>query len=91
MQTVVTVISVIISVLSIVFCILTFALNRKDKAVKDTKEENGNQVLINYRLNKVEEKLDKIIGILDGYEEVIKKYVADAMERHIEIYHRKDN
>ena len=82
-----------ISIISVVITVANFALNRKDKAVKDKEEqdkESGNQMLIDYRLNKVEEKLDKILNILDGYDEVVKKQVDDAIKHHIEIYHRKE-
>ena len=84
-------IALALSILGSVISVSSFVLSRKDKAVKDTKEQSGNQLLIDYRLNKVEEKLDKIIGILDGYNDVVQKIVDDAMERHIEIYHRKGN
>lgn len=84
-------IALALSILGSVISVSSFVLSRKDKAVKDTKEQSGNQLLIDYRLNKVEEKLDKIIGILDKYDDVVQKIVDDAMERHIEIYHRKGN
>ena len=84
-------IALALSILGSLISVSSFVLSRKDKAVKDTKEQSGNQLLIDYRLNKVEEKLDKIIGILDGYNDVVQKIVDDAMERHIEIYHRKGN
>lgn len=84
-------IALALSILGSVISVSSFVLSRKDKAVKDTKEQSGNQLLIDYRLNKVEEKLDKIIGILDKYDDVVQKIVDDAMERHIEIYHRKEN
>ena len=84
-------IALALSILGSVISVSSFVLSRKDKAVKDTKEQSGNQLLIDYRLNKVEEKLDKIIGILDKYDDVVQKIVDDAMERHIEIYHRKES
>ena len=84
-------IALAISILGSVISVSSFVLSRKDKAVKDTKEQSGNQLLIDYRLNKVEEKLDKIIGILDRYDDVVKNMIDEAIEKHLEIYHRKDN
>ena len=86
-------ITLALSILASVISVSNFVLNRKDKAVKDKEEqdkENGNQLLIDYRLNKVEEKLDKILNILDGYDEVVKKQIDEAIKHHIEIYHRKE-
>ena len=84
-------IALALSILGSVISVSSFVLSRKDKAVKDTKEQSGNQLLIDYRLNKVEEKLDKIIGILDKHDDVVQKIVDEAMERDIEIYHRKES
>lgn len=86
-------ITLALSILASVISVSNFVLNRKDKAVKDKEEqdkESGNQLLIDYRLNKVEEKLDKILNILDGYDEVVKKQIDEAIKHHIEIYHRKE-
>ena len=80
----------VMAIISIVFCIATFVLNRKDKAVNDTKEESEestNQKLIDYRLTQVERKLDKILDILDSYEKEIEIRVEKAMDNHIKLYH----
>lgn len=81
----------IISTVSIIICILTFALNRRDNAIKETKEQDNecsNQKLIDYRLNQVEKKLDKILDILDSYDEVVKKQIDEVMAQHIALYHK---
>lgn len=86
-------IALALSILGSVISVSTFVLNRKDKAIKDKEEldkESSNQMLIDYRLTKVEEKIDKVLNILEGYEEVVKRQIKEAMERHIELYHRKD-
>jgi ABC-type transport system involved in cytochrome bd biosynthesis fused ATPase/permease subunit len=83
-------IALAISILSVVITVLNFVLSRKDKAVKDKEEqnkENTNQQLIDYRLGQVEKKLDKILDILDSYEEDTKKIVNEEMEKHILKYH----
>ena len=85
-------IALAISILTSVICVLNFAFNRKDKAIKDTKEtseELGDRKLFNYRLDKLEQKLDKIIVILDGYDKEIDERVEKAIEQHIREYHRK--
>lgn len=81
----------IISIVSIAFCIATFVVNRKDKAVKDTKEtdeESANQKLIDYRLKEVEKKLDKILEKLDSYDKEIDARIEKAIELHIKVYHK---
>lgn len=82
--------STILSILASVISVSTFALNRKDKAVKDKSEldeESSNQKLIDYRLTQVEKKLDKILNILDNYDKEIDVRVDKAMEQHIKLYH----
>lgn len=80
-----------LSILGSVIAVSTFALNRKDKAVKDREEqdkENTNQQLIDYRLTQVEKKLDKILDILDSYDKEIDIRVEKALEQHIKLYHQ---
>lgn len=82
--------STVLSILASVIAVSTFVLNRKDKAIKDTKEvdeESSNQKLIDYRLTQVEKKLDKILDILDSYDKEIDIRVDKAMEQHIKMYH----
>lgn len=81
-----------LSILGSVIAVSTFALNRKDKAVKDREEqdkENTNQQLIDYRLTQVEKKLDKILDILDSYEDETKKIVQEELDKHILKYHKQ--
>ena len=84
--------STVLSILASVIAVSTFVLNRKDKAIKDTKEvdeESSNQKLIDYRLTQVEKKLDKILDILDSYDKEIDVRVEKAMEQHIKLYHKE--
>ena len=84
--------STVLSILASVIAVSTFVLNRKDKAIKDTKEvdeESSNQKLIDYRLTQVEKKLDKILDILDSYDKEIDVRVDKAMEQHIKLYHKE--
>ena len=85
-----------LSILSSVIAVSSFVLSRKDKAVKDTKEEDKEKVvdvadkkLIEYRLEQVEKKLDKILDILDSYDKEIDERVNKALSEHIKIYHKE--
>lgn len=76
----------IISIISVVIAISSFALNRKDKAVKDAKETNLE--LINYRLDKLDENVQKILDKLENYESEIDDRIQKAIKQHVEIYHK---
>ena len=84
-----------ISILSIVITVINFALNRKDKAIKDTKENH--QELIEYQLNELKENYKSIANdikdikkMLDTYRETFKGIVKEEIEQHIKIYHNKE-
>lgn len=80
-----------ISILAVVITVANFVLSRKDKAVKDTKEENKestNQVLIDYKLGELSKKVDQVITKLDNYERETKNIVKEEMEKHILEYHK---
>lgn len=88
-------IALALSILSSVISVSSFVLSRKDKAVKDTKEEGKEKVvdiadkkLIEYRLEQVEKKLDKILDLLDTYDKEIDERVEKALNEHIKIYHK---
>lgn len=81
-------ITLAISIISVVITVINFALNRKDKAVKDTKETNLE--LINYRLNELDKNVQKILDKLDNYDNEIDVRIEKALEIHIKEYHRGD-
>ncbi len=84
-------IALALSILASVISVSNFVLSRKDKAVKDTKEENeqnSNQVLINYKLGELSKKVDQVITKLDSYERETKNIVKEEMEKHILEYHK---
>lgn len=87
MQIVFQVLSAIFSCVSIIFCIVTFATNRKDKAVKDTKENH--QELIEYQLKELKEDVKAILNKLDRYDKDIDDRVDKAIELHVKMYHSK--
>ena len=77
---------VIISVISVIFCIATFVTNRKDKAVKDAKEDSN--ALIQYKLSELKEDIKTILGKLDSNERETKELIDKAIELHIKLYHK---
>lgn len=85
-------IALALSILGSVISVSTFVLNRRDKAIKDKEEQDEGrteQTLIEYRLEQVEKKLDKILNILDSYDKEIDDRVNKAIEQHIKIYHKE--
>ena len=80
-------ITIAISIISVVIAISSFVLGRKDKAVKDAKENNLE--LINYRLDKLDENVQKILDKLEGYDSEIDDKIDKAMQHHIREYHAK--
>lgn len=85
-------IALALSILGSVISVSTFVLNRRDKAIKDKGEQDEGkteQTLIEYRLEQVEKKLDKILDILDSYDKEIDERVNKAIEQHIKIYHKE--
>lgn len=84
-------ITLALSILASVISVSNFVLSRKDKAVKDTKEENeqtSNQILIDYKLGELSKKVDQVITKLDSYERETKNIVKEEIEKHILEYHK---
>ena len=76
------------SIVGTVIAIASFVLGRKDKAVKDTKEEASEQRLIEYRLDQLSNKVDKILEKLENQETEIKRIVDEEIEKHVLQYHK---
>lgn len=79
-------ITIAISIISVVIAISSFVLGRKDKAVKDAKENNLE--LINYRLDKLDENVQKILDKLDTFDSEVEDKIQKAIEHHIKEYHK---
>jgi peptidoglycan hydrolase CwlO-like protein len=77
-----------ISIVGTVIAIASFVLGRKDKAVKDTKEEASEQRLIEYRLDQLSKKVDKILEKLDNQDNEIRKVVNEEIEKHVLKFHK---
>ena len=84
-------IPLIISIIGVVISISSFVLGRKDKAVTHEAEEQkqfSKHDLIEYRLEKIEKNIEKILNKLDFYDKEIEDKVNKAIENHIAIYHK---
>lgn len=79
-------ITIAISIISVVIAISSFVLGRKDKAVKDAKENNLE--LINYRLDKLDENVQKILDKLEIFDSEVEDKIQKAIEHHIKEYHK---
>lgn len=79
-------ITIAISIISVVIAVSSFVLGRKDKAVKDAKENNLE--LINYRLDKLDENVQKILDKLEIFDSEVEDKIQKAIEHHIKEYHK---
>lgn len=80
-----------ISILSAVMTVANFVIGRKDKTAKDVKEhqkEFSKHDLIEYRLNELTKKVDKILEKLDTYDKEVEDRINRAIESHIKQYHK---
>lgn len=86
-------ITIVISIVSVVIAICSLVLSRRDKATKDAQDEQkqfSKNDLIEYRLNKIEQNLEKILNKLDLYDKEIEDKINIAMKHHIAEFHSKE-
>ena len=86
--------AVALSILASVISVSNFVLARRDKALKDSKENH--QELIEYQLKELKEDYKDIASdikdikkMLDTYKETFMAIVKDEIEEHIRLYHNK--
>ena len=63
----------------------------KDKSNNDVKEEQkefSKHDLMNYRLEKIEQNIEKILNKIDFYDKEIEEKVNKAIDNHIATYHK---
>ena len=77
--------SILLSIIACVITVSNFVLSRKDKAVKDSKENH--QELIEYQLKELKEDVKTILSKLDKYDQDIDDRVNKAIEIHVKLYH----
>ena len=83
-----TTISLIFSAISIIFVIITFATNRKDKTNSDVGREQYKMGVLENKVDNISKQLDKILVKLDGYDKEIDEKVNRALEEHVKVYHK---
>ena len=84
-------IALAISIIGVVISISSFVLSRKDKAVSHEAEEQkefSKHDLIQYRLEKIEQNIEKILAKLDVYEKEMDDKIEKALKNHIATYHK---
>ena len=79
-------ISCIIAIIGSVLGVITYFSNKKDKAVKDTKENNYE--LIKYQISEIKEDVKTILGKFDNYERDTYEKIEKAINLHIKMYHK---
>lgn len=80
-----------ISIIGCVLGIANFVTGRKDKSNKDAVEEQkqfSKHDLIEYRLEKIEQNIEKILNKLDFYDKEIEEKVNKAISNHVATYHK---
>lgn len=80
-----------ISIIGVVISVSSFVLSRKDKAVTHEAEEQkqfSKHDLIQYRLEKIEQNIEKILNKLDFYDKEIEEKVNKAIAAHVANYHK---
>ena len=85
-------IALLLSIIGTIISVCSFFESKKDKALKNKEEqdkESGEQKLIDYRLEQVEKKLDKVLTLLSNYDKEIQEQIDKALENHIKIYHKE--
>ena len=78
-------IALAISILSAVMTVANFVSNRKDKAIKDTKENH--QELIEYQLKELKDDVKAILTKLDKFDKDIDDRISNAIDMHVKLYH----
>ena len=84
-------ITLVISIIGVVISVSAFIMSRKDKSNSDVKEEQkefSKHDLMNYRLEKIEQNIEKILNKLDFYVKEIEEKVNKAIDNHVATYHK---
>lgn len=80
-----------VSLISCVISVSNFVASRKDKSNKQVEEEvkqYSKHDLIEYRLNELTKKVDKILDKLDKSEKEVDEKIQIALKQHIATYHK---
>ena len=89
-------IALALSILSTVITVSNFVLSRKDKAVKDTKENH--QELIEYQVEELKKELKDVASDVKDVKKMLftskegtRAMIKDSIDEHVRIYHSKEN
>lgn len=83
----------IISIIGCVISVSAFVSSRKDKAKEDTEQEvkqYSKHDLIEYRLDELSKKVDKILDKLDTTEKEMDEKIKLALKHHIAEFHKQE-
>ena len=83
----------IISIIGCVVSVTALILTRKDKNKENTTEEvkqYAKHDLIEYRLDELSKKVDKILDKLDTTEKEMDEKIKVAFNHHINEYHKQE-
>ena len=82
-----------IAIIGCLVSVSTFFINQKNKSDNDLKAEQkefSKHNLIEYRLKKLDENVEKILSKLDFYDKEIEEKVNKAIDNHVKIYHNNN-
>lgn len=89
-------VSVVTTVISLIFCVLTFFFNRNSDTKKDSKDEREEAKATQYKWGVMETKLDnlskqvdKILDKLDSYDKEFDDKIKAAIAEHEKRFHDK--
>ena len=80
-------IGTIISIAAVTISLVTLILNRRDKAINDTKESNLG--LINFRLDQLDKNVQRILAKLERYDKELDERIDKKIHDHVEMYHKE--
>lgn len=90
-----------VSLITLVFLILTFFFNRNNDSKKDIKEDSKEEKeetkdssykwgVVNTKLDSLEKNVSKILDKLDVSDKEVDEKIEKAIEKHERIYHSKE-
>lgn len=80
-------IGIIVSIAAVTISLVTLILNRRDKAIADTKESNLG--LINFRLDQLDKNVQRILAKLETYDKELDERIDKKIHEHVEVYHKE--
>ena len=80
-------IGIIVSIGAVTISLVTLILNRRDKAINDTKESNLG--LINFRLDQLDKNVQRILAKLETYDKELDERIDKKIHEHVEMYHKE--